>query len=70
MEAENTRRLIGVDELTKKLNIPRRTLLRYAHLGLIPTGVKIGRLRRWDEAKINEWIEAGSPRVSGGRYGS
>jgi predicted DNA-binding transcriptional regulator AlpA len=36
-----------------------RTVLRYADAGLMPWGLKIGSLRRWDLDEIERWIEGG-----------
>jgi predicted DNA-binding transcriptional regulator AlpA len=36
-----------------------RTVYRYADAGLMPWGVKIGTLRRWDLDEIERWISSG-----------
>jgi predicted DNA-binding transcriptional regulator AlpA len=36
-----------------------RTVLRYADAGIMPWGLKIGSLRRWDLDEIERWIEGG-----------
>jgi predicted DNA-binding transcriptional regulator AlpA len=36
-----------------------RTVYRYADAGLMPWGVKIGTLRRWDLDEIERWINDG-----------
>ena len=36
-----------------------RTAIRYADLGLMPQGLKIGGLRRWRMSEIQKWIDGG-----------
>jgi hypothetical protein len=38
-----------------------RTVYRYADAGLMPWGLKIGALRRWDLDEIERWINDGCP---------
>jgi hypothetical protein len=43
-----------------------QTVYRLADRGLIPPGVKVGGLRRWDLRQIEEFIEAGCKPVRRG----
>jgi predicted DNA-binding transcriptional regulator AlpA len=36
-----------------------RTVYRYADAGLMPYGLKIGTLRRWDLDEVERWIAGG-----------
>ncbi len=60
------RRLIGAKGVAPKLDMSVRHVFRAADAGLIPTGIKVGRLRRWDEAQLDEWIRAGCPPIRKG----
>jgi hypothetical protein len=73
-EAKTHRPATGVADLAAHRLIDRdataaiygwhwRTLLRYADMGLVPPGVKIGGSRRWDEAVVRQHIADGCPRV-------
>lgn len=49
-------------------DMSERTFLRLADAGLIPWGIKLGSLRRWDLVELEAHIAAGCPRVrKGGR---
>ena len=54
------RRFISSVELAARLGCSRRTVLRYANAGLIPWGVRVGTLRRWDSAKIDTFLASRS----------
>jgi predicted DNA-binding transcriptional regulator AlpA len=53
------RRLIDVKALGERLGCSWRTALRHADEGVVPGGVRIGWLRRWDATEIDAWIAAG-----------
>lgn len=55
--------LIGRDA-ARRVGIGYRTFLRYASDGRAPAGMKIGSLRRWSAAELDQWIAAGCPRVA------
>ena len=40
-----------------------RSVLRWADAGIIPYGIKLGSLRKWDADEIDAHIAAGCPRV-------
>ncbi len=53
------RRLIDADQVAAKLRMSRRQVFRAADGGMIPFGVRVGRLRRWDEVVIDGFIATG-----------
>jgi predicted DNA-binding transcriptional regulator AlpA len=53
------RRLGDVKDVESRTHMNARTIYRYAELGLMPYGYKIGTLRRWDLDEIERWISAG-----------
>jgi predicted DNA-binding transcriptional regulator AlpA len=58
--AEKPRRRLGdVKDVASLTNLNARTIYRYAELGLMPFGFKIGTLRRWDLDEIERWISGG-----------
>ncbi len=52
-------RLIDAKEAGLKLGCSWRTVYRLADRGVIPTGVKLGALRRWDAADLDAFISGG-----------
>lgn len=64
------RTLIGVKIVAQKYEADTRSIFRWADAGIIPIGLKLGSLRKWDAAVIDEHIANGCPRVrplKGGR---
>lgn len=61
--ATSGRRLLAVAESAAKYGCDERSVFRWADAGLIPFGVKLEALRRWDVATIDAHIAAGCPRV-------
>jgi excisionase family DNA binding protein len=61
------RRLIDVDEVAQKLGMSKRNVFRLADAGGLPASVHLGRLRRWDERELDEWIANGCKPVGRGR---
>jgi predicted DNA-binding transcriptional regulator AlpA len=57
------RRLINTNQCAEKIGASWRHWLRLCDRGLAPWGVKIGALRRWDQAVVDEWIVNGCPPV-------
>ena len=49
---------LNADQVAVKLGISRSMVYRLQQAGKIPSGFKLGRLRRWSEASINEWLQA------------
>ncbi len=58
---DSLRRLIDAREVGRLLGCSCRHVLRMADEGLLPWGVKLGRLRRWDLSEIEAFIVAGCP---------
>jgi excisionase family DNA binding protein len=57
--ADPSRRLIDAKEVGQRLGCSWRTVYRLADRGVIPAGGKLGALRRWDLAEIEEFIRNG-----------
>lgn len=57
------RRLIDVREMERLYKADDRSIFRWADAGLIPHGIKLGSLRRWDILEIEKHIAAGCPKV-------
>lgn len=58
-----SRRLLDAKQVAGLLGCNWRTVYRNADLGIMPFGLKIGALRRWDAAELDKWIAAGCPSV-------
>ncbi len=54
-----TRRLGDAKTVGARVGMSWRTVYRYADAGLMPWGLKIGTLRRWDWDEIERWINDG-----------
>lgn len=52
-------RLIDAREAGRMLGCSWRTVYRLADAGKIPFGLKLGALRRWDQAELNSFIAGG-----------
>ncbi len=55
--------LIGKHVVAAKYDSGPRSILRWADAGIIPYGIKLGSLRKWDADEIDAHIAAGCPRV-------
>ena len=53
------RMLIDVQTVAAKYEADERSIFRWADAGIIPWGVKLGSLRRWDIAEIDAHIANG-----------
>ncbi|MBL0121596.1 MAG: helix-turn-helix domain-containing protein [Betaproteobacteria bacterium] len=51
------KKLIGAKEVATKLSISLRKLEQMVANGELPGYFKLGRIRKWDLAAIDEWIE-------------
>ena len=58
-----SRRLLDVKQVAELYRADERSIFRWADAGLIPTGLKLGSLRRWDAAEIDGHIANGCPKV-------
>ena len=57
------RRLLDVREVARLYRCDERSVFRWADCGIIPTGLKLGSLRRWDAIQIEQHITSGCPKV-------
>jgi predicted DNA-binding transcriptional regulator AlpA len=57
--AQVPRRLIDARAVGARTGMSWRTVYRYADVGLMPYGLKVGSLRRWDADEIERWIAGG-----------
>ncbi len=57
------RQLIDAEMIGRKIGCSARHCYRMADQGLMPWGLKVGALRRWDAQEIDDWISRGCPRV-------
>jgi excisionase family DNA binding protein len=65
---ETSHRLVDAKEVARLLGCSWRTVLRLADAGVIPWGLKLGALRRWDLQQIQDFITSGcKPVRKGGR---
>lgn len=53
------KRLGTKEDVGQICSFAARTVLRNADRGVMPWGIKIGALRRWDLDEIEAWIAAG-----------
>lgn len=66
----NALRLIDVGTVAAKYGCAPRTVFRLADQGRIPTGIKLGALRRWNEAVIDRHISDGCPSLRPAKGGA
>jgi hypothetical protein len=57
------KRLIDKHVVAAKYDADPRSIVRWADAGVIPHGIKLGWLRKWDSDEIDAHIAAGCPRV-------
>lgn len=57
------KRLIDKHIVAEKYDADPRSIVRWADAGIIPYGIKLGSLRKWDIDEIDSHIAAGCPRV-------
>ncbi len=57
------KRLIDKHVVAAKYDADPRSIVRWADAGIIPYGIKLSALRKWDEDQIDAHIAAGCPRV-------
>jgi excisionase family DNA binding protein len=56
--------LIDIRAVAKLLGCSPRHVNRLAEAGAMPAPLRLGALVRWSAQTVQEWIEAGCPRVS------
>jgi len=57
------KRLIDKHVVATKYDADPRSIVRWADAGIIPHGIKLGSLRKWDADEIDAHIANGCPRV-------
>jgi predicted DNA-binding transcriptional regulator AlpA len=57
--ANSPHRFIDAKQVGARLSCSWRHVLRMADRGLMPWGVKLGALRRWDAEGLEAWIAGG-----------
>ena len=57
------KRLINKHGVAAKYDADPRSIVRWADAGIIPYGIKLSALRKWDADEIDAHIAAGCPRV-------
>ena len=62
------RRLVDANEVARLLGCSARHVFRIADAGLMPWGLKVGHLRRWDLAEVEAWIGGGCQPVRRGGH--
>ncbi len=63
------RGLLDAKDVGARLGCSWRHVLRLADRGLMPWGVKLGALRRWDAEELERWIKSGCRPVRQPRAG-
>jgi len=53
--------LLDAAEASCLLGIGRSTFYRLDETGVVPRGVRLGRMRRWRSDELRAWIAAGCP---------
>jgi predicted DNA-binding transcriptional regulator AlpA len=61
--------LLTTAEAARLVNVGERTLWRWSRCGIAPAPIHIGGAVRYRRAEYLAWIQAGCPRVDGGRAG-
>lgn len=62
-QSESAAALLDVRRVAALLGCSPRTCYRFADGGLMPRPRKLGALVRWSKVEIENWIDAGCPRV-------
>lgn len=62
-DLQKRRRLGDVKDVAEITKQSTRSVNRNSDRGLMPAGLKIGALRRWDLDEIESWIAARCPRI-------
>lgn len=62
--------LLDVVAVAALLSSSRRTVERLVTRGEMPAPVRLGRLRRWNRADVEEWIRDGCGRVRSRKGGA
>jgi excisionase family DNA binding protein len=60
VEAKKTPKVLGIDGLSKYLDVSKSTLYKLAQEGKLP-GQKVGKHWRFRQATIDRWLDGGKP---------
>lgn len=58
--------MLSLNEVAARLGVCRRTAEKMLAEGRLPRPVRFGRLRKWSDEQLDEWIVAEVARVGGG----
>lgn len=58
--------LLTLDQAAKLVNVGARSLWRYAHNGVAPRAVHVGRAYRFRRDELLTWIAGGCQPINGG----
>ena len=50
------RALLGIDELSDLLGVPKATIYRWRTTGYGPQGFRVARFVKWDPAEVEQWV--------------
>lgn len=67
--AEPIQLMIDAKAAARRCGLSVRTWLRLCDAGKAPWGTKLGTLRRWSVAELDEWIRNGCPTVRSAKGG-
>lgn len=59
--AQTEARLFDADQLAELFGCSRRHVERMDSAGKLPAAIRIGRLKRWKQAELRAWLDAGAP---------
>lgn len=65
-EAAPTGKLLKVDEVSQRLDVPKSTIYEWGRTGRIPGVVRLGRTMRFRGDALEAWLQAGGSAVVGG----
>lgn len=59
------RALVGLREVAEHFEVTPRGIQKWVNRGEFPKPMRVGRrLLRWDVEVLNQWIEAGCPKIT------
>lgn len=61
-----TRKLLTVDAIAERLDVPKSTIYEAARQNRIGGVVRLGRVLRFDPGKFEAWLESGGQALPGG----
>ena len=54
-------RLIDVKDIAQRTGLSERSIWRFRDSGALPSPVRLGRLVKWREPDVEQWVAAGCP---------